>query len=48
MFKEAWNLAIQAQNCQHAVAGTPVGIASGCYLPRCPSLNIDPQTFDAI
>jgi len=43
MVEEAWKLAIEAQNCQQALGGTPVGTPSVCQLPGGPSLKIDPQ-----
>jgi len=33
-FDEAWQLAIEAQNCQQPLAGAPVGAPSVCQLPR--------------
>jgi hypothetical protein len=42
MVEEAWELAIEAQDRQHALAGAPVGTPSVCQLPGGPSLKIDP------
>ena len=44
MVEEAWRLAIEAQNCQHAIAWAPVDSPSVCQLPSGPFPNIDPQT----
>jgi hypothetical protein len=44
MVDEAWQLAIEAQNRQPALAGAPVGAQSVCQLANGPSLIIDPQT----
>jgi hypothetical protein len=46
--EEAWKLAIEAQDCQWALAVTPVGTPSVCQLPGDPSLKIDPHTRDAV
>jgi len=48
MVDEAWKLAIEAQDRQRALAGTPVGTPSVCQLPGGPSLKIDPQTREAV
>jgi len=48
MIEEAWELAIEAQDCQRALAGAPVGTPSVCQLPGGPSLKIDPQTREAV
>jgi hypothetical protein len=48
MVDEAWQLAIEAQDHQRALAGAPVGTPSVCQLPGGPSLKIDPQTQEAI
>jgi len=48
MVDEAWKLAIEAQDCQQALAGAPVGTPSVCQLPSGPSLKIDPQTREAV
>jgi len=48
MVDEAWQLAIEAQDCQRALAGAPVGAPSVCKLPGGPSLKIDPQTWEAV
>jgi hypothetical protein len=48
MVDNAWKLAIEAQDCQRASAGAPVGIPSVCQLPSGPSLKIDPQTREAV
>jgi hypothetical protein len=39
----AWKLAIEAQDCQQALAGAPPGTPSVSQLPSGPSLKIDPQ-----
>jgi len=48
MVDEAWQLAIEAQDCQRAIAGALVGAPSVCQLPGGPSLKIDPQTQEAV
>jgi len=48
MVEEAWKLAIEAQDHQRALAGAPVGTPSVCQLPGGPSLEIDPQTREAV
>jgi len=48
MVEEAWKLAIEAQDCQQALAGAPVGTRSVCQLPGGSSLKIDPQTREAV
>jgi len=48
MVEYAWNLAIEAQDCQWALASTPVGTPSVCQLPGGPSFKIDPQTREAV
>jgi len=48
MVDEAWRLAIEAQDHQHALAGARVGTPSVCQLPCGPSLKIDPQTREAV
>jgi len=48
MVDEAWQLAIEAQDCQRVLAGAPVGTPSVCQLPSGPSLTIDPQTREAV
>jgi len=48
MVDKAWKLAIEAQDCQRALAGAPVGTPSVCQLPGGPSLEIDPQTWEAV
>jgi len=48
MVDEAWKLAIEAQDCQRALAGAPVGTPSVCQLPGGPSLKIDSQTREAV
>jgi len=35
MVDEAWKLPIEAQDCQRALAGAPVGAPSVCQLPGC-------------
>jgi len=44
MVEEAWKLLIEAQDCQQALAGAPVGTPSVCQFPGGPSLKIDLQT----
>jgi len=44
MVEKASKLAIDAQDCQRALAGAPVGTPSVCQLPGGPSRKIDPQT----
>ena len=48
MVEEASKLAIDAQNHQQALAGTPVGTPSVGQLPSSPSLKIDLQTQEAV
>jgi len=48
MVEDACNLAIEAQDCQQALAGAPVGTPSVCQLPGGPSLTIDPHTREAV
>jgi hypothetical protein len=48
MVDEAWKLASEAQDCQRALAGAPVGTPSVCQLPGGPSLKIDPQIREAV
>jgi len=48
MVDEAWQLAIEAQDCPRALAGAPVGMRSVCQFPSGPSLKIDPETREAI
>jgi len=48
MVEEAWKLAIEAQDCQWALAGALVGTRFLCQLPSGPSLKIDPQTRQAV
>ena len=48
MVEEAWKLAIEAQDCQGALAVAPVGTPSVCQLPSGPSLKIDVQTPEAV
>ena len=48
MVDEAWQLAIEAQDRQPALAGAPVGAPSMYQLPGGPSLKIDPQTREAV
>jgi hypothetical protein len=48
MVDEAWQLAIEAQDRQWALAGAPVGAPSVCQLPGGPSHRIDPQTREAV
>jgi hypothetical protein len=48
MVDEAWKLAIEAQDCQRALAGVLVGTPSVCQLPGGPSLKINPQTRGAV
>jgi len=39
MIEELWNLAIESQDRQWALAGAPVDTPSGCQLPGGPSLK---------
>jgi hypothetical protein len=48
MVDGAWQLAIEAQDRQRALAGAPAGAPSMCQLPGGPSLKIDPQTREAV
>jgi len=48
MVDNARKLAIEAQDCQRALAGAPGGTPSVCQLPGGPSLNIDPHTREAV
>jgi len=48
LVEEAWNLAIEAQNRQRALARAPLGTPSVCQLPGGPSLQSDPQTRTAV
>jgi len=48
MVEEDWKLPIEAQDCQWALAGAPVGTPSVFQLPSGPSLKIDPQTQEAV
>jgi hypothetical protein len=45
---EAWKHAIEAQNHQQALAGTPLGTPPVCQLLGGLSLIIDPQTRQAL
>jgi len=47
MVEEAWKLAIEAQDHQWALAGSPVAAPSVCQLLGGPSFKIDPQTRKA-
>jgi len=44
MVDKVWKLGLDAQDCQRALAGAPVGAPSVCQLPSGPSLEIDPLT----
>jgi hypothetical protein len=48
MVDEVWQLAIESQDCQRALAGAPVGAPSVCQLPIGSSLKIGPQTQEAV
>jgi len=48
MVDEAWQLAIEAQYRQRALAGAPVGAPSAYELPGGASLKINPQTREAV
>jgi len=48
MVDEAWKPAIKAQDPKRAVAGVPLGTPSVWELSGGPSLNIDPQTREAV
>jgi hypothetical protein len=44
MLDKAWQLVIEAQDRQQALAGAAVGTPSACQLPGGPSLKISSQT----
>jgi len=48
MVVKASQLAIEAQDRQWAIAGAPVGTHSVCQLPCGQSLEINPQTLEAV
>jgi hypothetical protein len=48
MIDKVWQLAIEAQDRQWALAGSPVGAPFVCQLPSVPSLKIESQTREAI
>jgi hypothetical protein len=48
MVDETWQLVIESQDRQRALAGAPVGAPSMCQLPCGQSLKIDPQTQEAV
>jgi len=48
MVDKAWQLAIEAQDRQPALAGAPVGAPSVCQLPSGTSLKIDQETREAV
>jgi hypothetical protein len=48
MVKEARKLAIEADDHQWPLSGTPVGIPSRCQLHSRPSLKINLQTHQAV
>ena len=48
MVDEAWKFAIEAQHHQQGFAGAPVGTPSVCQLSCGPSLEINPQTQEAV
>jgi len=48
MVDEPWQLAIEAQDCQRALAGALVGVPSVCQLPGGPSARIDSQTRETV
>jgi len=48
MVDDTWKLTIEAQDCQRALAGAPVGTPSVCQLPGGPSHEIDSQTRQAV
>jgi len=48
MVEEACKLAIEAPDRRQALAGTHAGARSVCQLPSGPSLEIDPQTRQAL
>ena len=48
MIDEAWQLAIEAQNRQQALADAPVRTLCVCQLPSGPAFKINPQTRDAV
>jgi len=47
MVEDGWNLAIEPQDCQWALADAPVGTPSVCQLPSGPSRKIEPHTREA-
>jgi hypothetical protein len=48
MVERAWTLAIEAQDCQRALASASVGTPSVCQLPCGRTLKNNPQTRDAV
>ena len=48
MVDDAWQLAIEAQDWQRALAGAPVGTPSVCQCPSGPSRKIDLQTQETV
>jgi len=48
MGDEAWQLAVEAQDRQRALAGAPIGTPSVCQLPDGPSLNVNLQIREAV
>jgi len=48
MVDEAWQIAIEAQDRQRALAGAPVGTPSVCQLPGGPFLKMNPQIREAV
>jgi hypothetical protein len=48
MVKDAWKLVIEAHDRQRALAGAPAHTWSLCWLPRSPSLKINPQIRKAV
>jgi hypothetical protein len=48
MVDEAWKLPIEAQDCQQALTGAPIGKPSVCQLPGGPSLEINRHPREAV
>jgi len=48
MDEESWEVAIEEQDCQQAIAGASVGTSYVCQLPSSTSLNIDLEEHDAV
>ena len=48
MVDKAWKVPIEPQDSQRELAGAPVDSPSVCELPSGPSLEINPQTREAV